>query len=120
MSIDDSTRRQLVILSRRPRARDTAFSASRPTDWRPWQVANPNGEFDTHFTDPAAWELIATALEEGHDVEVVELRKPPGKKAYVMEIKLDDVNPLLYVKLQLGAGNVIGRSFHYSKLDKQD
>ena len=64
--------------------------------------------------------LIATALEGGHDVEAVELRKPPGKKAYVFKIKLDDINPLLYVKLQLGAGNVIGRSFHYSKLDKQD
>ena len=42
-----------------------------------------------------------------------------GQKAYVMKIKLDDVNPLLYVKLQLGAGKVIGRSFHYSKLDQE-
>ena len=33
-----------------------------------------------------------------------------------MKIKLDEVNPLLYIKLQLGAGKVIGRSFHYSDL----
>lgn len=36
-----------------------------------------------------------------------------------MKIKLDDVNPLLYVKLQLGAGKAIGRSFHYSKLHQE-
>ena len=116
MSIDDSIRRQLTILSRRAHARDTAFSPRRPTEWRPWEVVNPNGDFETHFTEPGAWELIAASLEQGHDVEVVHLRKPPGQKAYVMQIKLDDVNPLLYIKLQLGAGKVIGRSFHYSKL----
>ena len=119
MSIDDAIRRQLAVLSRRAHARDTAFSPRRPAEWQPWQVVNPSGEFDTHFTEPGAWELIASALEDGHDVEVVHLRQPPGHKAYVMKIKLDDVNPLLYVKLQLGPGKVIGRSFHYSKLDQE-
>ena len=119
MSIDDSIRRQLVILSRRARARDTAFSPRRPTEWQPWQVVDPHGAFETHFTEPGAWELIASELEAGHDVEVVRLRQPPGQKAYVMKIKLDDVNPLLYVKLQLGAGKVIGRSFHYSTLHQE-
>lgn len=120
MTVDDSIRRQLVTLSRRANARDTEFSPSRPTEWKPWEVANPNGEFDTHFTEPAAWELIASALEDGHEVEVVQLRQPPGRKAYVMKIKLDDDSPLLYIKLQLGAGKVIDRSFHYSKVYQED
>ena len=33
-----------------------------------------------------------------------------------MKIKLDEASPLLYIKLQLGAGKVIGRSFYYSEL----
>ena len=31
-----------------------------------------------------------------------------------MHIRLGPNEPLLYVKLQLGSGKVIGRSFHYS------
>ena len=54
----------------------TEFSADRPTDWRPGQVRNPAGLLDTHFTDEAAWELIASSLEGGHPVEAVALRKP--------------------------------------------
>ena len=53
-------------------------------------------------------------LEEGHGVEVVELRKPAGAKGYVMKIELGPDVPMLYVKLQLRSGQVVGRSFHYS------
>ena len=76
---------------------------------------NPDGVLDTHFTDAAAWELIASRLEDGHPVEVVELRKPAGATGYVMKIDVEPGQPLLYVKLQLGSGRIIGRSFHYSK-----
>ena len=93
----------------------TEFSVGRPTDWRPGQVRNPDGVLDTHFTDAAAWELIASRLEDGHPVEVVELRKPAGATGYVMKIDVEPRQPLLYVKLQLGSGKIIGRSFHYSK-----
>ena len=92
----------------------TEFSTSRPTDWRPGQVRNPNGILDTYFTDAAAWEFIASTLEDGHSVEIVELRKPAGAKGYVMKIDIEPGWPQLYVKLQLGAGKIIGRSFHYS------
>ena len=114
-SPNQSTRRQLAVLARRSHARVTEFSAARPTDWRPGQVRNPAGVLDTHFTDAAAWEFIASRLEDGHPVEVVELRKPAGAKGYVMKIDIEPGRPHLYVKLQLGSGKIIGRSFHYSK-----
>ena len=94
------------------------FSTSLPTDWRPRQVRNPSGILDTHFTDAAAWEFIASKLEDGHPVDIVELRKPAGGTGYVMKIDIEPDQPQLYVKLQLGAGKIIGRSFHYS--DRSD
>lgn len=74
---------------------------------------------DSHYTDAAAWDLIASRLEAGHDVKTVELRKPEGKRGYVMKIALEMEQPLLYVKLQLGSGRIIGRSFHYSESDQK-
>lgn len=115
MSIDDSTRHQLVVLARRSNARVTEFSPARPTDWRPGEVRDPAGTLWLYFTRTSAWELIADLLEGGHDVETVELRKPPGAKGYVMKIDLESNKPPLYVKLQLGSGKIIGRSFHYSE-----
>ena len=111
----ESTKRQLAVLARRSHARVTAFSAERPTDWRPGQVRNPDGVLDTHFTDAAAWELIAARLEDGHPIETMELHKPRGAIGYVMKIDLEPSRPQLYVKLQLGSGKIIGRSFHYSE-----
>ena len=95
----------------------TEFSTDRPTDWRPGQVRNPHGLLDTHFTDEAAWELIASRLEDDHPVEVMELRKPAGATGYVMKVEIEPGQPRLYVKLQLGSGKIIGRSFHYSERD---
>ena len=115
MSVSDAIRSQLALLARRPYARKTAFTASVPTDWRPQQVRNPSGELDEYFTDAAAWELIAAKLEQGHPMEEVTLRKPPGRTGYVMKFRLAGDDRLVYVKLQLGSGTVIGRSFHYSE-----
>jgi hypothetical protein len=117
MTVDAETRHQLVVLARRRSARITEFRPDRPTDWRPGQVRNPNGILDTHFTDAAAWELIASKLEEGHPVEVLELHKPAGARGFVMKIDLEPGQPRAYVKLQLGPGRIIGRSFHYSEHD---
>ena len=113
--IDEATRRQLVILARRVNARSSEFSRDRPTDWRPNEVHNPDGVLDTHFTSSTAWELIATRLENGEEVEVIELNQPRGAKGYVMLIDLGSDVPDLYVKVQLGAGKIFGRSFHYSE-----
>ena len=68
-----------------------------------------------YFDDHAAWELIASRLEGGHEVETVALDQPRGRKGYVMKIDLNPGRPRLYVKLQLGSGEVIGRSFHESE-----
>lgn len=115
MSISAGIRRDLALRARRPRFRDSAFSPGVPTKWQPNRVRNPAGSsLWPHFSDGAAWELIADKLEAGHDVEVVPLRKPAGATGYVMKIWLGPDEPLLYVKLQLGRSKVIGRSFHYS------
>ena len=114
MSINAETRRQLAQLARSSRTRTTAFSPQQPTDWRPHRVRNPAGGLSPTYTDGAAWELIAARLDEGHEVEVVDLRKPPGAKGYVMKITLGHDEPAVYVKLQLRGRQIVGRSFHYS------
>ena len=117
MVLKDSLRHQLVILARRSKARVTAFRSDRPNDWRPGQVRNPDGVLDSYFTDASAWEYIATKLENEHPVEVIRLDKPSGAEGYVMKIDIEPDRPKLYIKLQLGSGKIIGRSFHYSERD---
>ncbi len=53
------------------------------------------------------------SLEGGADVQEILLEKPPGKKGYVLKLAGQGTN-VIYIKLQLGSGNVIGRSFHLS------
>lgn len=120
LNINAATRKQLVVLARRPRSRSKAFTSDRPTKWHPTQVRNPNGVLDTHFTDATAWEFIASRLEAGEEVEVLELQKPPGANGYVMKIDLGSGLPELYVKLQVVSARVIGRSFHYSEQPWED
>lgn len=86
MSIDDSVRHQLVTLVRRG-DRTAEFTRARPTDWRPGDVPNPNGLLLPYFDDDSAWELIASRLDEGHDVEIIPLDQPRGNKGYVMKIR---------------------------------
>jgi hypothetical protein len=83
-----------------------------PRDWRPQQVRHP--ETREPFTLEGAWDFIADCLESGCAVEEITLENPPGKTGYVMLIDIGSDRPLLYVKLELGSGTVIGRSFHYS------
>ena len=56
---------------------------------------------------------MADKLEDGLQLESVQLEKPAGSTGYVLKIPLGGRQ--LYVKLQLGSGSVTGRSFHYSK-----
>lgn len=118
MSIENSIRQQLIKLARKPKAQVVMHTRSSPTDWRPESVRKPEGDFETHYTSESAWELIATLLEAGCEVTTVNLRKPAGKKAYVIKIDLGENERDLYVKVQLGAGKIIGRSFHYSEHPK--
>ena len=92
----------------------TAFTRERPTKWHPRSVSNPTSGIETEFTDTTAWSFIASRLAAGDAAEVVDLQKPPGKKAVVMNIDLGSGLPKLYVKLELSGAFVYGRSFHYS------
>ena len=120
MGIDAAIRHQLAVLARRNDSRRNEFSPAAPTEWNPTEVRNPDGILDTHFTDSSAWELIASRLEADEPVEVVELRRPPRRTGYVMKLHIEADAPLVYVKLQLGSGMIIGRSFHYSRHPARD
>jgi hypothetical protein len=105
-----SVRHQLAILCRRKKSRTSEWSRDRPTEWRPTSVINP--EDGQPFTDAGAWEFAAACLERNEPLHPVELEAPAGKWAYAMAVR--EGSRVIYIKLQLGSGKVIGRSFHYS------
>ena len=117
--IDDDTRKLLTRLARRSTTRSGRWTPERPTDWDPLTVRDPRGGFFPHFTRATAWDFIASKLEEGHPVETRALRKPSGARGFILKIRLQGNDPLLYVKLELGKRRnfVFGRSFHYSRPD---
>ena len=85
-----------------------------PRDWQPYSVIHPSYAGST-FTDQSAFEFIADCLEAGHEFEELMLDVPKGALAIVLKINMGPTTSMLYVKLQVGKGNlVIGRSFHYS------
>ena len=56
-------------------------------------------------------------LERGEEVHVIEMKEPRGAgRGYVMKIDVGAPDGRkLYVKVQLGQGKIVGRSFHYDK-----
>jgi hypothetical protein len=110
--VSDAIRHQLQAIARRKKARDTLWSPVRPNDWRPTEVINPRD--GQPFTPAGAWEYIAELLET-HPIDEMELDQPAGKTGYVMKVASPDGE--IYIKLQLGSGKIIGRSFHYSTRD---
>ncbi len=107
-------RKQLVALIKQ-RKRVNPWSREKPSDWRPTQIPHPSSGMP--FTFNGAWQFIEEKLEEGHPLEEVPLNSPPDKKGYVMKIDLGTNQRMLYVKLEFGSMEVIGRSFHYSEFD---
>jgi len=102
-----SIRKQLATLTGRKRARRYGW----PRDWQPGTVTNP--EDGNPFTMQGAWEFIAELLSQGVELEHVIIDEAKGgKSAYVIKTELN--NRQLYIKLQLGNGCIIGRSFHYT------
>ena len=100
-------RHQLITLARRKAARRYDW----PHRWHANAVLNP--ETGQPFGDVGAWEFIADRLEAGHLFEEAIQDDPPGVMAYVMHVQLAEA--VLYIKLRLGAGFILGRSFHYSE-----
>lgn len=107
----DAIRRDLALLCRRSRARILGW----PCDWRPRSVVDPRDSDQQVFTEVGAWEFIAELLEGGTAIREIELQTPRGKTGYVILIAGGAQRPDIYIKLQLGSGAVIGRSFHYSE-----
>ena len=112
VTVSNDIRWQLIALARSRRTRSSQFSPSRPTHWAPYEVRRPDsGEA---FTADGAWNFIVELLEGGCDIEEIVLAQPPGRRAYV--ILVDGwAGDKIYIKLQLGGGVIIGRSFHMSK-----
>lgn len=81
-------------------------------------MRNPEGSVDGFFADETARTFIADRLDQGEDVQVKVLDKPPARKGYVMKIDIGSDVPRLYIKLELGSGRVWGRSFHYDRLSQ--
>ena len=104
-------REQLALLCRRGRNRRVALNL--PCDWHPMTVYNQRTGMP--FTEAEAFEAIADALLEATiEVTVVTLRIPPGKTAYELLIPQPNGCAPIYAKVQLGSGQVLARSFHYS------
>lgn len=112
MSVTDEIRNLLATRAGSRRTRNREFRADRPCDWQSTGMTDPRtGEI---FTEDGAWEYVAEMIRSGVQIEIVDLQFPPGKKAYVMLIPSHSPGMPIYIKLQLGADCVIGRSFHYS------
>jgi hypothetical protein len=107
-------RHELTILCGRSRSRALGW----PSDWRPNTVRDPRDRDGQVFTEVGAWEYIVELLESGHDIEQVELKNPKGKTGFVLLVDVGNDVPKIYIKLQIGSGTVLGRSFHYSEPDK--
>lgn len=113
MASEDEIRKEIIRLARRKEARTRFFTPERPTVWKPSTVSNPEA-LGLPFTEEGAWQFIARKAEEGHEIKEIELRQPPGEKAYIMEVELEAGAPKLYIKVQLLRGKIVGRSFHNS------
>jgi hypothetical protein len=107
---------QLRRLCLRRATRQTTFTKDRPSDWRPQSVVDPRPDAGgAVFTDAGAWDYIVELLDAGQPVSTITLDQPRGRTGFVMKVDCPDGRQL-YIKLQLGTGMVIGRSFHYSQL----
>src|ERR1700754_5183239 len=88
------------------------WSEQHPARWLPERVHNP--KTSEPFSDHEAWEFVATLIETGHVLKIVELYSPPGTEGFELLVPVEQRD--LYIKLALSKSGrrVIGRSFHYS------
>ena len=111
VAISNDIRRQLILLAGSRLTRTSVFPPAHPTHREPTDLRRPDtGEA---FTPDGAWTFVADLLVQGVAVETIMLDKPPGRTGYVV---LCDgwAGQKIYIKLELGSGMVIGRSFHAS------
>lgn len=109
--LPENIRHELALLCRRKGARSVGKPPDDPPRWRPNEVRDP--ACGMPFTEAGAWEFVGDLFGAGHPVEKITLRRPPGKVGYAMVVRLKEGE--LYIKVRLGTGSIIGRSFHYSE-----
>jgi hypothetical protein len=107
----DQDRAELARRASSRKTRKAAFSPDRPTKWHPTSLIHPD-EGDP-FTTDNCWAFIVAAIKSGAEIEVIELRHPPGKRGFVMKLP-GAAGVTIYIKLQLLSDYVAGRSFHQS------
>lgn len=107
--VPDNIRQELLRLCKESRSRTSVFSREAPTHWVPWKLYDP--ETGEAFTVNGAWLFIERALANGCQLQTIELDRPKGKTGYWFH-GTDPFGTRIYVKLQLGSGLIIGRSFH--------
>lgn len=103
---------ELSRLAQSKKAWKTNWTPNHPTEWKPTEVIDPRTNMP--FTYPGAWDFIGEMLQKPETIlEETELKKPQGKKGYVLKVKTEFGT--IYIKLQFGhkGGTIIGRSFHY-------
>jgi hypothetical protein len=83
-----------------------------PCKWRHYEVADPRS--GALFTEPGSWDYVQEQLIGECPIWPVDLVKPLGRIGYQLDLPGAFGHPQIYVKLQLGAGEVFGRSFHYT------
>jgi hypothetical protein len=116
-SDQEKYRTELARLAARPATRQSEWTEGEPCEWTPHTVTDPRtGQL---FTDAGAWEFVSEQLLGGCSIEEVELRKPRGKKGFVLKLQGAKGKPLIYVKLRICPGYVKGRSFHYDIYERQ-
>src|SRR5258706_8714415 len=101
-------RRELARLAGHSRTRRLEY----PCDWNPTAVVNPDCPDGLPFTPLNYWPFIAAKLLDA-TVDVVVMTMHDGKRGYVLKVPAKP-HGTIYIKLQIGCGYVIGRSFHYS------
>lgn len=111
--IEDDIRQLLYQRCCSKRTRKVGMPPDMPSDWRPTSLRHP-ARSEEYFTEDSAWELVANALLSGVDVKKIVLDQPFGKTGFVLKIPGHPPVGIIYVKLQLGAQVVFGRSFHES------
>jgi hypothetical protein len=108
----DQDRAQLSKRASSRKTRTSAFSPRAPTKWHPTSLLDP--ATSEPFTEDSCWSFVAEAIDAGAPVEVIELKRPAGKRGFVMKLA-GYATTTIYVKLQLLSETVLGRSFHESR-----
>lgn len=100
---------KLAKLARQKDKRDVGFGPEDPPRWWPMSIIDPRS--GKPFTPAGVWDFIAEQLDKNEtSIKQVLLKKPCGKLAYEFRVRTE--YEIIYIKVRLAKGKIIGRSFH--------